>query len=313
MMDLKVAMVGAGNMIEAHILAFQAQENVKIVGITNRTRTKANILAEKYGVEYVANSIKELMDTCKPDLVVMAVYEPAITKIAREIFGYDCAVLMEKPLGLNLNEADQLVVWANARDKPVFVGLNRRAMESTRTALEDLDGRQERRFIHIQDQQSLDKARAIGHAEVVVENWMYANSIHLVDYAFTFGRGYVTQVKILEPWKPEAPDIVVAHITFSSGDTALYQALWNGPGPWSCTISTFSKRWELRPLENLQFQNYGERTINEVKFSDIFSEYKPGFLFQAKQVCLALRGHNSTAVSAQEAVKSVQLLKRIYS
>ena len=66
-------------------------------------------------------------------------------------------------------------------------------------------------------------------------------------------------------------------------------------------------------LENLQFQNYGERTINEVKFSDIFSEYKPGFLFQAKQVCLALRGHNSTAVSAQEAVKSVQLLKRIYS
>jgi len=305
-------MVGAGNMIEAHIKAFQAQDNVEVVGITNRTRAKAETLAQAYGVQTVADDITTLMKHCRPDLVVMAVYEPAILKTATEIFGHDCAVLMEKPLGINAKEAEQLAQLAAERDKPVFVGLNRRAMDSTYAALEDLNGRDERRFIHIQDQQSLATARAIGHVDAVVENWMYANSVHLVDYAKAFGRGEVAEVTVLEPWTPDAPDTVVAHIKFTSGDSAIYEALWNGPGPWSCTVSTPSKRWEMRPLETVRFQNAGERRVNDVDLSGADASQKPGFLRQAEQVCRAIRGQSHTAVTAGEAVKSVRLLKQIY-
>lgn len=312
MTKLRVAMVGAGNMITAHIAAFQAQSGVEVVGITNRTQAKARALADKFGIETVADDIDALMTATSPDLVVMAVYEPAILDTATQIFSYDCAVLMEKPLGLNPDEAEQLAKLAADRAKPVFVGLNRRSMDSTHAALEDLNTRNERRFIHIQDQQSLETARAIGHIKAVVDNWMYANSVHLADYANTFGRGDVTDVKVLEPWTPDAPDKVVAHITFSSGDTAIYEAIWDGPGPWSCTVSTPSRRWEMRPLEAVVFQNAGERSLNTVDLSGADPAQKPGFLRQAEQVCLAIAGKDSTAVTAGEAVKSVRLLKQIY-
>ena len=71
----------------------------------------------------------------------------------------------------------------------MFVGLNRRCLSSTQAVLADLADDPGPRFIHVQDQQSLDVARQIGHAEPVVRNWMYANSIHLVDYLRAFGRG----------------------------------------------------------------------------------------------------------------------------
>jgi len=312
MTRIRVAMVGAGNMIEAHIRAFQAQNDVEIVGITNRTSSKAEQLAKTYGIPYVADDISSLISDTQANLVVMAVYEPAILPIAREGFVHDCAVLMEKPLGMNSLEAHQLAHMASSRSQFVFVGLNRRAMASTRAALADLNTRHERRFIHIQDQQSLATARAIGHIEAVVENWMYANSVHLVDYACTFGRGEVTKVKVLEPWTPDQPETVIAHITFSSGDTALYEAIWNGPGPWSCTVVTASKRWEMRPLEAVQFQNAGERKRNDIDLGANDSFQKPGLLHQAAQVCHAIRGQPNTAVKAQDALKTVQLLDDIY-
>lgn len=313
MIELKVAMVGAGNMIEAHIRAFQSQDNVKVIGITNRTREKAERLAKEYNIAVVADDIATLMNSIKPDLVVMAVYEPAILKTAIEIFAHNCAVLMEKPLGLNLTEAEEITALAEKRAQPVFVGLNRRAMDSTHIALEDLNSRDEPRFIHIQDQQSLATARAIGHVEMVVENWMYANSVHLVDYVNTFGRGQISDVKVLQPWTPKIPGTVLAHITFSSGDTAIYEALWNGPGPWSCTVSTQSKRWEMRPLESASYQSSGTRALVDLNLSEVNSTQKPGFLRQAYQVCCALRGEGSNAVTASEALKSVKLVKEIYS
>ena len=71
--------------------------------------------------------------------------------------------------------------------------------------------------------------------QLVIDNYMYANSIHLIDFFAVFGRGPVTAVEPIIPFNRDTPRFVAAKIEFDSGDIGLYEAVWNGPGPWAST------------------------------------------------------------------------------
>jgi predicted dehydrogenase len=308
----RVAFVGAGSMVREHARAFRDVPGVELVGITNRTRSNAEAVASDVGIPAVFDSIAEMHAATAADLVVMAVYEPAIRDTADVVLRHAWAVLMEKPIGLDLGEARQVATMAAERRRKVWVGLNRRTLASTQAVLEDLAADPHRRFIHVQDQQSLETARAIGHQAEVVENWMYANSIHLVDYLVTFGRGEIRRVDVLEPFDPREPSIVLAKVEFASGDVGLYEGLWHAPGPWACTVTTTRRRWELRPLERAVFQNAGERKLNPVEPAKADLDFKPGFKLQSERVVAAWRGQPVAVPTIADALVSTELVARIY-
>ncbi len=308
----RIALVGAGGMILEHGRAFADVPGVELVGITNRTRSKAEDVAKQLGGPAVYDTIDEMWAKTQADLVVMAVYETAILDVAKNCFSHPWAVFMEKPIGLDHAEAIDVGKAAAVSERKVWVGLNRRALGSTTKALEDLADDPGPRFIHVQDQQSLETARVIGHAENVVKNWMYANSIHLVDYLLTFGRGKPTSVEQIVPWSFDTPGVVLAKVTFDSGDIGLYEAIWNGPGPWACTISTPRRRWELKPLETARYQNADERILHDVDAVAADTEFKPGFRLQAERVVEAWRGNHSTAPTIDDALQTTELIASIY-
>lgn len=309
----RVAFVGAGSMIREHIRAFADVDGAELAGITNRTRARAELLATEFALPHVCDTIDELWDRTRADLVVMAVYEPAIKDVALRCLRHPWAVFMEKPIGLDLADAQDVALAATVAQRRVWVGLNRRMLSSTRHVLDDLAGDLGVRFLHVQDQQSLETARALGHQEEVVRNWMFANSIHLVDYFMTFGRGEVRSVDRIVPFDAAAPTVVLAKVAFSSGDIGLYVALWSGPGPWSCTVTTARRRWELRPLERATFQNAGERNLNSVEPASCDTTFKPGFRLQAEHVVAAWRGESSDVATLSEAMATTKLVHEIYS
>lgn len=309
---LRVAMIGGGGMTREHIRAFQNVPGVTVAGIWNRTRDKTEALVKEFAIAHVASSIDDLYATTKADLAVLAVYETAINPVVKQALAHPWTILMEKPVGLDLADAEDIAAAAKAKKAKVFVGLNRRTLSSTQALLADLADDQGPRFIHVQDQQSLDVARQLGHAQQVVDNWMYANSIHLVDYIPVLGRGKITEVTPVVRWNSKAPTVVVAKVAFDSGDIALYEGIWNGPGPWACTVTTPRRRWELRPLEKAVFQNAGERKQNPVEPHAWDAEFKPGFRLQAEQVVSALRG-NGNATGLDEAVRTMRLVRDIFA
>lgn len=310
--NCRVAFVGGGGTIVEHVRAFKDLPGVELSAICNRTPAKAHAIADEFGIPSVYQSPLEMIAGAKPDLVVMAVYESAIRIVAEECLTTGVSILMEKPIGMTLSDARALSATTGKSGSQVWVGLNRRQIGSTKAALADLAADEAPRFIHVQDQQSLDVARAIGHHEDVVRNWMFANSIHLVDYVRAFGRGDVESVNVLEPWDPEHPGLVLASVRFNSGDVGLYEAQWNAPGPWACTVSTSRRRWELRPLERATFFNAGERRPNEVGTLEDDHLYKPGFRMQAQEVIQAWRGLENSAVSIAEALATTELVAQIY-
>lgn len=309
---VRVAFVGAGVTASAHVKAFRDVPGVKLAGIWNRTQARAEAVATAHGIPLVCGSVDELYTRTRADLVVMAVLEPAANAIAKKCFEFPWTVLMEKPPGLNLHDALEIKSAAAFQKRKVFVALNRRFLSSTQAAARDLATNVGTRFIQVQDQQDITALGVYNYPPVVVQNWMYANSIHLVDYLRFFGRGDVRRVRTVLPWVQAHPGVVAAVVDFTSGDIGLYTALWNGPGPWTVTVSTATRRWEMRPLEQAQFQNRNVRELEPVEISEFDKAFKPGFRLQAEEVLRSIRNEPSGSPTIDDAVQTMELIARIY-
>lgn len=309
----KVALVGAGNTARGHIRAFTDVPGVTIVGISSRTRSRAETLAAEYHITKVYDCVSELYDKTRAALLVVAVNELSMNSVSRECFEFPWKVLLEKPAGYNLADAEEIYAIAQERNREVFVALNRRSYASTRAARDDLNRQDGFRFVKVQDQEDPEAALAAGQPKLVVDNWMYANSIHLIDYFRIFGRGKIRQVKPVIAWNPGKPSVVVSEIEFESGDIGLYEGIWNAPGPWAVSISTSPKQWELRPLEQAAFRSRGERQMQPVAPHPWDQTFKPGFRFQAEMAVNAALGKPTELPTLGDALETMQLIQAIFA
>lgn len=307
----KIAIVGAGYMAGEHAKAFASLPQVSIVGVCGRSRARAEALAAEYRVP-VFDTIAAMYRETQADAVVVAVNELSMLEVSLECFRQPWACLLEKPIGIDLAEAREILAASRAAGARAFVALNRRSYSATRQALDGLTQDSSPRLISVLDQQDLTAVLDSGQPQRVVSNYMFANSIHLVDYFCTFGRGDIASVSPVVSWDPQRPVFVVATMRFSSGDVGVYQAVWNGPGPWSVTVTNQSARFELRPLEKLGIQRRGERQLAEVAVDAIDRDYKPGLRHQAEQLIRLLASSETTLVSVEEAARSMALCADIY-
>ena len=308
----KVAIIGAGYMAREHIRAFQDVPGVRIMGIHSRTRVRAQALATQFAIEHACDSVSELYEITQAHLVVVTVPELAMNAVSRACFEYPWIVLLEKPAGYNLPDAEEIELAAREKNSRVFVALNRRHYSSTQAVLHDLKKLPGQRFIRVQDQEDQVRASQSGQPKTVVENWMYANSIHVIDYFSILGRGGICAVEPIISWNPDEPRYVVAKVSFDSGDVGLYEGIWDGPGPWAVSVNTPEKRWEIRPLEQATFQIAGQRKLNLIESHPWDSQFKPGLRLQAEKAVATVRGESNDLPTMQTAMKSMRLVRAIF-
>lgn len=310
----KVAIVGAGYMAREHVRAFQDVPGVEIEGIYSRTRSRAEALAMEFHIPNICDSTTDLYEKTKANLVVIAVPELSVNEVSRACFEYPWVALIEKPAGYDIADAEAILAAAQAKQRRGYVALNRRHYSSTQIMLQDLAENAEQRFIHVQDQEDTVAALKAGQPQLVVDNWMYANSIHIIDYFLMLGRGKITAVEPIFRWTPGEPGFVAAKILFESGDIGLYQAVWNAPAPWGVTVTTRSKRWELlRPIEQAAYQLCGTRKLEPVTPHEWDQQFKPGLRRQAELAVRAAMGETVPELPSLEgALVSMRLAEAIY-
>jgi len=309
---VRVAVVGAGYMAREHLRAFNACSDVKLVGIHSRSQYRAQELANCYPGMQVATSIAQLYDQTNADLVVVAVPELACLAVCEQAFQHPWTLLVEKPVGYNLSQARQIEKLAASSKLNVYVALNRRFYGSTLQLFKAIRNIDSPRLVTILDQEDANAALAAGQPMEVVRHWMYANSIHLIDYFSQLCRGAHLATHVLTPWRASTPGPVIAQLQFSSGDLGLYEAVWNAPGPWSVAVSTKELRAELRPIEQLSLQTAGSRKTVSQQLDLEDQKFKPGLLRQAQEAVLAARGEANSLPTLTEANSSMALVASIY-
>jgi predicted dehydrogenase len=246
------------------------------------------------------------------DLVVTAVRELDLVGVCRQSFLFPWTHLIEKPLGHDLAEARVLSQMSLEKGTRVYAAFNRRFYSSTLQAMAGLQGETSARLVSILDQEDPDSALAAGQPHAVVENWMFANSIHVIDLFRVFCRGNPTTVRPMLPWRGLGTELVSGEVVFDSGDVGLYQAVWNRPGPWSVTVSTKTKRLEMRPLEKLTCQPAGSRVAQEVEIDPVDRDFKPGLFRMAEAAVAAVRGLQNELPTMECSLRSMELVAALY-
>ena len=312
MKKYNIALIGAGFMSKEHIKAFRSIDDFEITGIYSRTKTKAEIVSIEYNIENVCDSIDELYLKTKADMVIISVPELSTKEVCEIAFKYPWICLIEKPVGYNLTNALDILNLAENNNTKAFAALNRRHYSSSRLIIEDLTINNEIRTVHVFDQENPKVALDGGTPKLVVDNWMYANSIHIIDYFTFLCRGSLISVENINKWIPGKPCFVLSKLVFSSGDIGIYEAIWEGPGPWAVTVSTPSKRWELRPLEELRTQEYKSRKsiLQDLHVWD--TDFKPGLRLQAEEVIKVLKGEAHQLPTLKDALITMDIINKIY-
>lgn len=310
-----VAIVGAGYMAKEHIRAFKALPGVSIAGIFSRTTNRAESVAQEFSIPLVAQSLDELYQKTKAQLLVLAVNAEYVADMIVQSTKHPWAILAEKPVGLSYEEYTLTAQRVTEKKSQVFVAVNRRFYASTLAVLNGLKVIPDTtpRFIEVFDQQEPAKLLTMGKTAREVEKIMYANGIHLMDFFSIFSRGSIASVTPVFPWKSPAPLAVAAAVTFTSGDYGMYHAIWDAPAPWGVAVTTAEKRWELRPLEKAFYQEKGSRSRIEVPEDELDIQFKPGLYRQAQEAVKAALGKTSNSVPLSSLDNTMNIIEQIYT
>lgn len=311
-MKTRIGLIGSGYMASEYLKASVAVENIQIVSIYSRNNDTATLLASKFKISKIAKSVEDF-ENLGLDFLIVCVPELATTDIISSFSKLKLPLLVEKPVGLTFADAIAIEKTATTLGLPIFVALNRRFYNSSLRVFKEMSLSAGRRFVRVNDQENTIAAIAAGQPEQVVNNWMFANSIHIIDFISIVCRGEpLITYKHIVPLDKDAY-IIHASIQFSSGDEALYTCYWNSPAGWSVDINTATTAWQLSPLEIARTRSLDERKYNDFGSDEFDLTFKPGLVRMLVELekCSNGKSHNLPTIS--DANRTMRLIDLIYS
>ncbi|MCL1864065.1 MAG: Gfo/Idh/MocA family oxidoreductase [Defluviitaleaceae bacterium] len=114
------ALIGCGRIARHHIDAVLAN-NLNIIALCDVDTKNAHTLAEMSNINpSFFTDYMDMLNSCKPDLVAIATPSGNHTKIALDCIAMGANVLIEKPVSLSIEDADEII--KAAKEKGVVVG-----------------------------------------------------------------------------------------------------------------------------------------------------------------------------------------------
>jgi len=146
---LKVAIVGIGQIAEAHISEIKQIPDINIVALVDLRSSPLRALCEKYDIAASFNSCTDMLATSKPDAVHITTPPGPHLALAKECIESGAHVYIEKPLTITYEEAEQLLKIAESHSKKVYLGANRLFAPEQQTAMNLIQDGSIGRLAHI--------------------------------------------------------------------------------------------------------------------------------------------------------------------
>lgn len=284
--NLNVLVVGAGYMGKEHTKVLLAQ------GITPTAVCRSQETAEKFKSEIgiapltggIENALSKLEQKPTHAVVAVNVDQLALTTNALIKAGVK-NILVEKPAALNKKELEDIVAATEEAQARVYVAYNRRFYASTDKALEIIEADGGVSSFNFEFTEWGYKIEGTSHPQIVKDEWLNANSSHVIDLAFFLGGEPEEMSSYIAgslPWHKRAGQYAGAGKT-KEGKLFSYQANWDAPGRWAVEILTREHRLYFKPMEKLAVQNRGSVAVEEVPINDeLDTKYKPGLFNQMR-------------------------------
>ncbi|MCG8667893.1 MAG: Gfo/Idh/MocA family oxidoreductase [Pseudomonadales bacterium] len=119
---MKVVIIGAGQIAEAHIIELQKIPGVEVVGLCDLFASPLLALKEKFGIPHTSTKFDELLDVTKPDVVHITTPPSSHLFLTKQSIDAGAHVYIEKPLTVTYDETKELLEYAEKHDKKLCIG-----------------------------------------------------------------------------------------------------------------------------------------------------------------------------------------------
>ena len=135
---VRLAIIGCGAVTElCHLPAARLAREVEIVALADKNIARAKFLGERFGIGYCTEDYHRLPENI--DGVIVALPNYVHAPVALEFLNRGIHVLVEKPMALNVGEAEAMVKTADAKGVALQVGLMSRFCNGARLMKRAID------------------------------------------------------------------------------------------------------------------------------------------------------------------------------
>lgn len=225
---LGIGIVGAGFIADAHATAVAAHPGLQVRSAYDRNPVAARTLCAKFGGQ-AADDLESLLADPAVDIVIVCTPNDTHAELAVRVAEAGKHLLLEKPITLTVEEADQAIAAFERNQKILLAGHTHRHSDYARTISSLITSGEigEVRSIRIAITAGwlwgnwgawvLDPARSGGHA--------FHNGVHLYDLAHWWMGSPVTRVftmgQRITAAALEIDDALVATLEFANGGAAV--------------------------------------------------------------------------------------------
>ena len=205
---LRVGVIGTGYLGKFHAEKYARMNDVELVGVVDIDKSQVRQVADRYATKAYTNHLDILEQV---DAVSVVVPTPFHFAVSKDFLAHDIDVLIEKPMTTTIQEADELIEFAESRDLIIQVG----HLERFNPAVLALDGIVNKPMFIESHRLSIYKERATDVS--VVLDLM----IHDIDIISNFVRSDIKSIHAAGiPVISEHVDIANARLEFENGCVA---------------------------------------------------------------------------------------------
>ncbi|HUP95866.1 MAG TPA: Gfo/Idh/MocA family oxidoreductase [Burkholderiales bacterium] len=222
---LGIAVIGCGRIGTLRATMAAAHSAVAFVAVADQDPVRAKMLADKVGAQFHTSNNLEAMSRPEVNAIVVSTIEMAHTEPVLQALGLGKAVLVEKPIAVDLHTADRILAAAAKSKSSLHVGYSRRFKERYLIAKEQIvQGRLGRitgtaaRVYNSRSQAMQTLARMPAESNPVsgltyyidLLNWLLAGN-EVVEVVARGQRGVISESG------HNAPDVVGVLLTYADG------------------------------------------------------------------------------------------------
>lgn len=219
------------------------------------------------------------------DKAIVATNLKALSQNTIQLINYGVKdVFCEKPGFLYPQECEEVLKVVRENNANLYLAYNRRFFASVLKAQEIIEKDGGVMSFNFEFTEWGHVIETLNKPHGDLDNWMFANSSHVIDLAFYLG-GSPTQMNCVTSGELSwhKPAVFAGSGITDKGALFNYGANWAAPGRWGVEIITSKRRLYLRPMEQLQIQNIGSVAIAPIEIDDhLDKEFKPGFYLETK-------------------------------
>ena len=328
---LKVGVIGCGRISEKHLSVItDARMETDLSAVTDLDETKAREKGEKYKVPWYTNY--DDMLSKHPDIDLIHVLTPTgyHARHVIDLSRYGKHIVVEKPMALRIEDADQMIASQERQDRRLFVIKQNRfnqAVMRVREAMEqDRFGKLVMGTVRVRwkrDQRYYDQADWRG-TFALDGGVMSQQASHHIDLLQWFmGPIFSLQCRAATRlMNIEVEDTAVAVMQFASGALGVFEAtVATRPEDLEGSISILGENGSVviggTAVNKIEYWKFSDSRPEDDTIIKEFSEEVPNIYGHGHYLCIknivdAIRNNEKAMVEGLEGKKTVALLTALY-